>query len=118
MTFLAHVHFLGGPGVGKGTQCKRICEKYGYTHLSTGDLFRAEVKKDSQRAKQVEDILKSGSLVPVEITLDILYDAVHDIIQADNTKTKLLLDGFPRELSQVTAFQEKVSHAVRLHLNY
>ena len=54
----------GGPGSGKGTQCERIVEKFGYTHLSTGDLLREEVKKDTDRAKMMNEIMKEGKLVP------------------------------------------------------
>lgn len=55
---------LGGPGSGKGTQCSKIVEKFGYTHLSTGDLLREEVKKDTERARMLNEIMKEGKLVP------------------------------------------------------
>eukprot|EP00877_Chromochloris_zofingiensis_P005326 jgi/Chrzof1/14795/Cz09g16140.t1 len=58
---------LGGPGSGKGTQCERIVAKYGYKHLSAGDLLRDEVKSGSDLGKQCEQIMKKGKLVPMEV---------------------------------------------------
>lgn len=100
------IFVLGGPGSGKGTQCKNLAEQLGYTHLSTGDLFRNEVKQGTERAAKVEELMKSGQLIPTDLTLDILYDAVVSTLATGGT-TYLLLDGFPRELSQVDAFKKK-----------
>lgn len=58
---------LGGPGSGKGTQCTRIKEKYGYTHLSSGDLLRDEVKSGSQLGVALDTTMKNGDLVPTEV---------------------------------------------------
>ena len=57
--------FIGGPGSGKGTQCDKIVEKYGYTHLSTGDLLRDEVASGSARGKELTAIMEKGDLVPL-----------------------------------------------------
>jgi adenylate kinase family enzyme len=59
---------LGGPGSGKGTQCERIVAKYGYKHLSAGDLLRDEVKSGSELGRQCEEIMKEGKLVPMEVS--------------------------------------------------
>lgn len=63
------VFVLGGPGSGKGTQCTRIKEKYGYTHLSSGDLLRDEVKSGSQLGAALDATMKNGDLVPTEVAL-------------------------------------------------
>lgn len=61
----AHTCLAGGPGSGKGTQCEKIVQKYGYTHLSTGDLLRAEVSSGSERGKKLQAIMEKGELVPL-----------------------------------------------------
>ncbi|GBM82166.1 Adenylate kinase isoenzyme 1 [Araneus ventricosus] len=66
------IFVIGGPGSGKGTQCERIVQKYGFTHLSTGDLLRDEVNSGSLRGERLTDIMKKGQLVPNVSTLGIL----------------------------------------------
>ena len=61
---LYSIFLSGGPGSGKGTQCEKIVEKFGFTHLSTGDLLRVEVEKDTERAKMINEMMKEGKLVP------------------------------------------------------
>nr|XP_031533453.1 adenylate kinase isoenzyme 1 isoform X3 [Vicugna pacos] len=80
-------HFCGGPGSGKGTQCEKIVQKYGYTHLSTGDLLRAEVSSGSARGKMLSEIMEKGQLVPLigQPTLLLYVDA------GPETMTKRLL---------------------------
>merc|ERR1712212_1000355 len=68
------VFIVGGPGCGKGTQCERIVAKYGYCHLSSGDLLRAEVASGSERGQQLNEIMKSGALVPLETVLAMIRD--------------------------------------------
>uniref|UniRef100_A0A8C2VGN7 Adenylate kinase 1 n=2 Tax=Chinchilla lanigera TaxID=34839 RepID=A0A8C2VGN7_CHILA len=70
------IFVVGGPGSGKGTQCEKIVHKYGYTHLSTGDLLRAEVSSGSGRGKRLSEIMEKGQLVPLETVLDMLRDAM------------------------------------------
>ncbi|XP_004699504.1 UMP-CMP kinase [Echinops telfairi] len=91
------VFVLGGPGAGKGTQCTRIVEKYGYTHLSAGELLRDERKNpDSQYGELIEKCIKEGKIVPVEITISLLKREMDQTMTANVQKNKFLIDGFPR----------------------
>ena len=100
-----YILLSGGPGSGKGTQCDKIVEKFGYTHLSTGDLLRDEVQKETERAKTMNEIMKEGKLVPQEIIIELLRDAM-----LENTSSAgFLVDGFPRDLGQAKQFEEQVS---------
>lgn len=89
---------LGGPGCGKGTQCDRIVSKYGFTHLSSGDLLRDEVKSGSDRGKQLNEMMEKGELVPLFVVLDLLAEAM--IGKLSGSKG-FLIDGYPREVAQV-----------------
>ncbi|XP_045764242.1 adenylate kinase isoenzyme 1 isoform X1 [Maniola jurtina] len=100
------VWILGGPGSGKGTQCDKIIAKYGFTHLSTGDLLRAEVKSGSERAKSLAAIMERGELVPNDLVLDLLKEAM--IAKAGEAKG-FLIDGYPREKSQGIAFEKAIA---------
>lgn len=86
------VILLGAPGSGKGTQSKRLSEKYGFKHLSTGDIFRAEIAEGSELGKKAQDYVKAGKLVPDAI--------VTEMVAARLGAGKFLLDGFPRNLEQ------------------
>ncbi|XP_063233650.1 adenylate kinase isoenzyme 1-like isoform X2 [Bacillus rossius redtenbacheri] len=97
---------LGGPGSGKGTQCEKIVAKYGFTHLSTGDLLRSEVQSGSPRGKQLTAIMEQGELVPVEDVLELLKEAMEASMP---TSKGFLIDGYPRELCQGIIFEEKVA---------
>ncbi|KAG7480467.1 hypothetical protein MATL_G00056330 [Megalops atlanticus] len=99
------IFVVGGPGSGKGTQCEKIVAKYGYTHLSTGDLLRAEVSSGSERGKQLSAIMGRGELVPLDTVLDMLKDAM--IAKADVSKG-FLIDGYPREVKQGEEFEKKI----------
>lgn len=100
------IFVLGGPGSGKGTQCDKIVEKYGYTHLSTGDLLRDEVASGSERGKQLTAIMEKGELVPLETVLQLLKDAM---IKAAPKSKGFLIDGYPRELDQGLKFENEVA---------
>ncbi|XP_053552025.1 adenylate kinase isoenzyme 1 [Bombina bombina] len=100
------IFVVGGPGSGKGTQCERIVEKYGYTHLSTGDLLRAEVSSGTERGKTLSAIMERGELVPLDTVLDMLKDAM--IAKADKSKG-YLIDGYPREVKQGEEFEKKIA---------
>ncbi|KAM9428276.1 UMP-CMP kinase-like [Salvelinus alpinus] len=91
------VFVLGGPGSGKGTQCVRIVENYGYTHLSAGDLLRAERSREgSEFGQLIDNHIKDGKIVPFEITIKLLKKAMEETRKLDEKKIHFLIDGFPR----------------------
>ncbi|UYV65585.1 AK1 [Cordylochernes scorpioides] len=95
----------GGPGSGKGTQCDKIVEKYGFTHLSTGDILRATVASGSPKGKELEEIMKQGSLVSQETVVELLKDSMQAACQSSNG---FLIDGYPREVGQATIFEDRI----------
>ncbi|XP_033731673.1 uncharacterized protein LOC117321300 isoform X2 [Pecten maximus] len=100
------VFVVGGPGSGKGTQCERIVQQYGFTHLSTGDLLRAEVASGSARGKELTAIMESGQLVPLDVVLELLKEKM---VAAASTSSGFLIDGYPREMEQGTRFENEVA---------
>lgn len=90
---------LGPPGAGKGTQAAKIAETYGIPAISTGDIFRANIKNETALGKQVKDILASGGYVTDEITNAIVQDRLFE----DDAERGFLLDGYPRTAAQVEA---------------
>jgi UMP-CMP kinase len=103
------VFVVGGPGTGKGTQCKLISEKYGYTHLSAGDLLRAEIASGSELGNSLKQILGEGKLVSSEITTSFLIRAME---QSENDK--FLIDGFPRSLENLHCWEEMAPANIEL----
>lgn len=87
---------LGAPGAGKGTQAKMIAEKYSIPHVSTGDIFRANIKEGTELGKEAKQYMDKGLLVPDELTVKILLDRV----AKDDCKNGYVLDGFPRTIPQ------------------
>lgn len=107
------VFVLGGPGSGKGTQSARLVKEYGFTHLSAGDLLRAEQDRPgSQYGELIKSYIKEGKIVPMEITVELLSNAMGEVV--NNTKgegkgkARFLIDGFPRKLDQAVFFEETV----------
>ncbi|KAI1291704.1 Adenylate kinase isoenzyme 1 [Halotydeus destructor] len=99
------IFIIGGPGSGKGTQCALMIEKYGFCHLSTGDLLREEVNSGSERGQKLNAIMQSGQLVALADVLAMLKDAIDK-----NTEAKgFLIDGYPRELEQALEFEKTVT---------
>ena len=90
---------LGAPGAGKGTQAKRIAEKYSIPHISTGDIFRANIKNGTDLGKKAKEYMDQGLLVPDELTCDLVMDR----IQQDDCRNGFVLDGFPRTIPQAEA---------------
>ena len=100
------VFVLGGPGAGKGTQCERIVEEFGFTHLSTGDLLRAEVASGSERGLTFKSIMDKGDLVPLTDILGMVQETMNK-----SGSNKFLLDGYPRALEQAFAFEQQIGPA-------
>jgi len=100
------VWVLGGPGCGKGTQCDKIVAKYGFTHLSSGDLLREEVQSGSPRGKELLAIMEKGDLVPLQVVLDLLAEAM---IKKLGGSKGFLIDGYPREVSQGQEFEKEIA---------
>lgn len=92
---------LGAPGSGKGTLAKKISKDFDIPQISTGDLFRAIVKEDSELASKVREIMQSGGLVPDEVTIEI----VKERIAKDDCQKGFILDGFPRTVNQAKALE-------------
>jgi len=96
---------LGGPGAGKGTQAKIIAEKYNIPHISTGDIFRANIKDGTELGKKAKTYMDAGALVPDELVVDLVADR----LTWDDTKNGFVLDGFPRTIPQAQALTKALA---------
>lgn len=106
---------LGAPGAGKGTQAKKIAEVCKIPHISTGDIFRANIKNGTELGAKAKTYMDKGLLVPDELVCDLVVDR----IQQDDCKNGFILDGFPRTIPQaealktaLTAIEEKMEYAI------
>lgn len=99
---MKRVVLLGPPGAGKGTQASGIAEKYNILHISTGDIFRANIKEGTELGKKAKSYMDKGELVPDELTCDL----VEDRVMQDDCKNGYLLDGFPRTVFQAEHFDK------------
>ena len=98
---------LGAPGAGKGTQAKQIAAKYNIPHISTGDIFRANIKNGTELGKKAKSYMDKGQLVPDELTLDLIMDRFKE----DDCKNGYVLDGFPRTIPQAEALDKALETA-------
>ena len=96
---------LGAPGAGKGTQAKMIADKYGVPHISTGDIFRANIKNGTELGMEAKKYMDQGLLVPDELTVRILLDRVAQ----DDCKNGYVLDGFPRTIPQAEVLDSELT---------
>ncbi|KAI8336656.1 adenylate kinase-domain-containing protein [Chlamydoabsidia padenii] len=102
------VFVLGGPGAGKGTQCDRLKKDYDFVHLSAGDLLREEQNREgSKYGDLIKHYIKEGLIVPMEVTVALLEQAMRESMEKDN-KYRFLIDGFPRKMDQAIKFEETV----------
>ena len=93
---------LGAPGSGKGTQARFISEEYGVPHISTGDIFRDNIARETALGLKIKDVINAGDLCPDDLTIEI----VKERLAQDDCKNGYLLDGFPRNVVQATALEE------------
>lgn len=96
---------LGAPGAGKGTQAKKIADKYQIPHISTGDIFRANIKEGTELGKKAKSYMDQGQLVPDELTMELIMDR----FQNPDCKNGYVLDGFPRTIPQAEALTEALA---------
>jgi adenylate kinase len=89
--------FLGAPGAGKGTQCKKLSTKFSLLHLSSGDLLREAVKNSTKAGLAAKDYMDKGQLVPDQVLIDLFREKLS---QPDECKKGFILDGFPRNRAQ------------------
>ncbi|EHY52136.1 bifunctional uridylate/adenylate kinase [Exophiala dermatitidis] len=102
------VYILGGPGAGKGTQSAQLVKDYGFVHLSAGDLLRQEQDtENSQYGQLIKDYIKDGKIVPMEITVKLLENAMRANLDSEG-RGKFLIDGFPRKMDQAMYFEQAV----------
>ena len=97
-----HLIFLGPPGVGKGTQAKKVCEHYKIIHLSTGEILRKEISNKSEVGNQAKTYIDNGNLVPDNVILRIIENR----LKANDAQHGYLLDGFPRTINQAEGLQK------------
>ena len=98
---------LGAPGAGKGTQAKQIAAKYSIPHISTGDIFRANIKNGTELGKKAKEYMDQGALVPDELTCDLVMDRISQPDAANG----FVLDGFPRTIPQAEALDKALTAA-------
>ena len=108
---------LGAPGAGKGTQAKMLADRYGIPHISTGDIFRANIKNNTPLGQKAKSYMDAGQLVPDELVVDLVIDRIKD---ADCMRG-FIFDGFPRTIPQAEALtkalnnqNEKIDYAVEV----
>ena len=108
---------LGAPGAGKGTQAKKIAEKYSIPHISTGDIFRTNIKNGTELGKKAKTFMDQGLLVPDELVVDLVVDRVNQ----EDCKNGYVLDGFPRTIPQAEALDralaemgQKIDYAINV----
>ncbi len=97
---------LGAPGAGKGTQAKKIAEKYQIPHISTGDIFRSNIKEGTELGMKAKSYMDQGALVPDEITIGMLLDR----IQKEDCQNGYVLDGFPRTIPQAESLTKALEN--------
>ncbi|KAH7103797.1 UMP-CMP kinase [Auriculariales sp. MPI-PUGE-AT-0066] len=115
------IYVLGGPGAGKGTQCAQLVKDFGFSHLSAGDLLRDEQHREGSEFSQlIQDCIKNGQIVPMQVTIKLLENAMKAAIEKkgvegvegwESGRGRFLIDGFPRKMDQALEFDRTVREA-------
>ncbi|XP_047536052.1 UMP-CMP kinase [Vanessa atalanta] len=104
------VFVLGAPGAGKGTQCSLISKEFGFVHLSAGDLLREERQRPgSEYGEMIEEKIRNGEIVPVEVTCSLIHKAIQN-----SGQTRFLIDGFPRNKDNLEGWERVMSEKTKL----
>lgn len=99
---MKNIIFIAPPAAGKGTQSEMLVKKYGYKHISTGDLLREEVKKESLLGKDIKKLMETGKLISDEIVLNLLKNK----IESSGVSSKFIFDGYPRTINQAESLNK------------
>jgi len=113
MTVPEVVFVLGPPGAGKGTQCSKISERYGYIHLSAGDLLRAERASGSVNGDLIQEYITNGQIIPVAITIKLLEAAI-----VSSGASKVLIDGFPRNKENLEGWETEMTNTGKIKTKF
>lgn len=105
MVIILKIIMLGAPGAGKGTQAKKIAAKYSIPHISTGDIFRANIKNNTELGQKAKTYMDKGELVPDELVVDLIMDRFKE----DDCANGYVLDGFPRTIPQAEALDKALN---------
>lgn len=114
-----NIILLGPPGAGKGTQGQKLIEKLNAVKIATGDIFRANIKNETELGKEAKEYIDKGKLVPDELTIDLVWDAIDKVEDGKS----ILLDGFPRNITQAEALDvgmrernQKIDHVINIRV--
>lgn len=112
-----NIVMLGAPGAGKGTQAKRMAEKYGIPHISTGDILRSNISRETELGKKAKSFIDAGALVPDELVIQLVADRLEE----EDAKAGFIFDGFPRTIPQAESLDRmlqekgrKIEYAVNI----
>lgn len=108
-----NIVFLGSPGAGKGTQAARISVEENFSHISTGDIFRAELKNNTPLGLKAKEYIEKGELVPDDLVVDMVSGKMAEL----EKNSGCLLDGFPRNLSQAKAMEGKIDTEMAIYIH-
>lgn len=108
-----NIVFLGSPGAGKGTQALRLAAEENFSHISTGDIFRAELKNNTPLGQKAKEYMDKGELVPDELVVDMVVGKMAELKDSNGC----LLDGFPRNLAQAKAMEGKIATEMAIFIH-